>query len=70
MYISLLMTCVISEKSGDFMDEKLVKFIENSNIDSRIKNFLKESLEIENKDNRRYKKQYEKLVDRYVGDEL
>lgn len=64
------MTCVISEKSGDFMDEKLVKFIENSNIDSRIKNFLKESLEIENKDNRRYKKQYEKLVDRYVGDEL
>lgn len=52
------------------MNEKLVEFIENSDIDLEIKEFLKESLEIEEDIGVGYKNQYEKLVNKYVGDEL
>lgn len=52
------------------MNEKLKKFIENSSIDSDIKEFIKESLTIEENENIRFKNQYEKLVNKYVGDEL
>ena len=58
------------QKNGDFMNEKLVEFIENSDIDLEIKEFLKESLEIEDDIDVKYKNQYEKLVNKYVGDKL
>ncbi len=51
-------------------NKELIKLIENSDIDSRIKEFLFDALVIESKGNRRYKNQYEKLIDNYVGDRL
>ena len=49
------------------MNKKLVKFIDNSDMDDNIKDFLKESLAIGDEKGRRNKKKYEKLVDKYAG---
>jgi len=52
------------------MNKKLVEFIVNSDIDSDIKEFIIESLAIEDNGHIRYVDKYKKLVDNYVGDHL
>ncbi len=52
------------------MNKKLVKFIEGSDIDSDIKEFIIESLAIEDIRNIRYIEHYEKLIHKHVGDRL
>ena len=49
------------------MNEKLVKFLENSEIDLDVKDFIMETLAIQDERNPRFIKKYEDLVDKYVG---
>lgn len=48
------------------MNKKLVKFIENSDMDENIKDFLMESLSIEERGERRSRKNYVELVEKYA----
>ena len=57
----------------DFMDNLLNEIfiiIDNLNADENIKQFYKEALKFEIQKNMHYKSEYDKLINRFVEDEL